>query len=211
MPKYELSKSRYLCSCHEKSEMLVRFLLVLICVVSVSSCMLVLTNGRLSHGYYVSPSETFKCRLPGGVLSRQLHIWDQKSTAGESVTFKLSSRLLWRVDHLRLNQLKLTGLSKIKERREQLERAKEHYFKYFLLPNLGHAEIKWERYERAGETEVLISHTRLKSDGMDGVREILFSIDGNYLNVLHHAQGISGNLDSVILGSLGLYKSCEFK
>ena len=58
---------------------------------------------------------------------------------------------------------------------------------------------------------MLISYTHLKSDDMEGVRELLFSVDGNYLNVLHHAQNISGNLDKVILGSLGLYKSCEFK
>ena len=190
---------------------LVRFLLVLTCLVSLSSCVLLLTDGRLSHGYYVSQSETFRCRLPGGVLSRQLLIWDQRSAVGESVTFKLGSRLLWRVDHLHLSQLKLEGLDKIEARRAQLEKGKENYFKYYLLPNLGRAEIKWEIYEQAGGTEVLISHTYLKSDGMEGVRELLFSVDGNYLNVLHHAQNISGNLETIIPGSLGLYKSCEFK
>ncbi len=189
----------------------VRFLLGLACVVLLSSCVVLLTNGRLSHGHYVSQSETFSCRLPGGVLSRQLDVWDQRGAVGESVTFKLGSRLLWRVDHLHLRQLKLKGLDKVQARREQLERGKEHYFKYYLLPKLGKAEIKWETYKQVDGTEVLISYTHLKSDGMEGVRELLFSVDGNYLNVLHHAQNISGNLDKVILGSLGLYKSCEFK
>ena len=130
---------------------------------------------------------------------------------GTSVTFRLGSRLLWRVDHLHLSRLKLEGLDEDKGRRAQLERGKEHYFKYYLLPNLGPAEIKWERYERAGETEVLIAHTYLKSDGMKGIRELLFSVDGNFLNVLHHAQGISENLESIIPGSLALYESCEFE
>ena len=188
-----------------------RFLLSLTCMVLLSSCVVLLTNGRLSHGHYVSQSETFSCRLPGGVLSRQLDVWDQRGAVGESVTFKLGSRLLWRVDHLHLRQLKLKGLDKIQARREQLERGKDHYFKYYLLPKLGEAEIKWEIYKQVGGTEVLISYTYLKSDGMEGIRELLFSVDGNYLNVLHHAQNISGNLDKIILGSLGLYKSCEFK
>lgn len=143
-------------------------------------------------------------------MSRQLHVRDQSSALGESVTFQLGSRVLWRVDHFHLGQLKLAGLKGIKERRERLEKGKEHYFKYYLLPNLGSAEIKWERYERTDETEVLIAHTYMRSDGMEGVRELLFSIDGDYLNVLHHAQNISSNLESIILGSFGLYKSCEF-
>ena len=189
----------------------IRFLLALVCIVPVSSCMLLLTNGHLSHGHYISPSETFRCKLPGGALSRQLHIWDQRSAMGESVTFKLGSRLLWRVDHLHLNRLELEGLDRVGERREQLERGKENYFKHYLLQELGSAQIRWERYERTDETEVLIAHTYLKSDGMEGVRELLFSVDGDYLNVLHHAQGISGNLENIILGSFGLYKSCEFK
>lgn len=130
---------------------------------------------------------------------------------GETVTFKLGSRLLWRVDHLYLSRLKLKDLDKGQGRRAQLERGKEHYFKYYLVPNLGPAEIKWERYERADETEVLIAHTHLESDGMEGVRELLFSVDGDYLNVLHHAQAISENLENIIPGSLALYKSCEFE
>lgn len=194
-----------------KSAALTCFLLALACIVALSSCMLLLTNGRLSHGHYVASSETFKCRLPGGALSRQLHIRDQKSTVGETVTFKLGSRLLWRVDHLHLSQLKLKGLDEVRDRREQLEKGKEHYFKYYLLPNLGPAQIRWERYERTEEVEVLIAHTHLKSDGMEGVRELLFSVDGDYLNVVHHAQSISGNLENIILGSFGLYKSCEFE
>ena len=129
---------------------------------------------------------------------------------GGTVTFKLGSRLLWRVDHLHLSRLKLKDLDKTEGRRAQLERGKAHYFRYYLLPNLGSAEIRWERYERADETEVLIAHTHMKSDGMDGIRELLFSVDGDHLNVLHHAQGISENLESIIPGSLALYESCEF-
>ena len=194
-----------------KSAVVIRFLLLLTCIVSLSSCMLLLTDGRLSHGDYISPSETFRCTLPGGALSRQLHIRDQRSAVGETVTFKLGSRLLWRVDHLYLDQLELGGLDKVKQRREQLEKGKENYFRYYLMPSLGFAEIKWERYERTDEAEVLIVHTYLKSDGMEGVRELLFSVDGEYLNVLHHAQNVPGNLENIILGSFGLYKSCEFK
>lgn len=186
-------------------------MLALSCIVLISSCAVFLLNGHLSHGYYISPDKTFRCKLPGGALSRQLHIWDQRSALGTTVTFKLGSRLLWRVDHLYLSRLKLKDLDKGLGRRAQLERGKEHYFKYYLLPNLGPAETKWERYERAGETEVLIAHTYLKSDGMKGIRELLFSVDGNYLNVLHHAQGISENLESIIPGSLALYESCEFE
>ena len=186
------------------------FLLALVCMATLSSCMLLLTNGRLSHGHYISPSETFRCRLPGGALSRQLHIWDQRSAVGETVTFRLSSRLLWRVDHLHLSQLKLKDLDKVQDRRAQLEKGKEHYFEYYLLPKLGPAQIRWERYERTDDVEVLIVHTHLESDGMVGVRELLFSVDGDYLNVVHHAQSISGNLENFILGSFGLYKSCEF-
>ena len=81
---------------------------------------------------------------------------------GEIVTFKLGSRLLWRVEHLRLDHLKLDGLALTKERRQQLEKGKENYFEYYLLPNLGLAEIKWERYEEVNGKEVLISHTYLK-------------------------------------------------
>lgn len=173
--------------------------------------MLFLLNGQLSHGYYVSPTKAFKCKLPGGVLSRQLHIWDQRSPIGETVTFNLGSRLLWRVEHLRLNPLKLDNLGRIEERRQQLEKGKENYFEHYLLPNLGFAEIKWERYEEVNGKEVLISYTYMKSDGMEGTRELLFSVDGSHLNVLHHAQNISETLEIVIAGSLELYESCEFR
>lgn len=186
-------------------------LLVLGSIVSISSCAMFLLNGNLSHGYYEASSKTFRCRIPGGVLSRQLHIWDQSSAIGESVTFKLGSRLLWRVEHLRLVRLELAGLDRVQDRREQLERGKKNYFKHYLLPDLGTAEIRWERYERTEDTEVLIVHTYLESDGMAGVRELLFSVDGEYLNVVHHAQGISDNLENIIPGSFGLYKSCEFE
>ncbi len=187
------------------------FPLALVCMMSLSSCMLLLTNEHLSHGYYVSPSETFRCKLPGGALSRQLHIRDQRNAVGETVTFKLGPHLLWRVDHLHLSQIKLKDMDKVRDRRAQLEKGKEHYFKYYLLPNLGSAEIRWERYEQTDDTEVLIAHTHLESDGMAGVRELLFSVDGDYLNVVHHVQGISGNLENIIQGSFGLYKNCEFR
>lgn len=186
-------------------------LLVLAGIVSISSCSMLLLNGNLSHGYYEASSKTFRCRVPGGILSRQLHIRDQRGTIGESVTFKLGSRLLWRVEHLRLDRLELANLDRVRDRREQLERGKRNYFKHYLLPDLGTAEIQWERYERTEDAEVLVAHTYLESDGMAGIRELLFSVDGDYLNVVHHAQSISGNLENIIQGSFWLYKNCEFK
>ena len=175
-----------------------------------ASCALLLLNGHFSHGYYISPSETFKCKLPGGAFSTQLKVSDRSSAIGETVTFKLRPGLLWRVDHLHLNHHKLAKLNKLMIRRVQLEEAKENYFKHHLLPNVDIAEIRFEYYKRVKETDVLIVHTYLKWDASEEDRELLFSIDGNYLNVLHYAQNISDELKNITSGSFGLYKSCQF-
>ena len=179
-------------------------------VFTIPSCALLLLNGHLSHGYYVSPSESFKCKLPGGAFSTQLKISDRRNSIGETVTFKLDSGLLWRVDHLRLDQHKLAKLNGLKSKRKQLDEAKLNYFKYHLHPNVDITEINWEQFKRVNETEVLIAHTYLKWDKLEENRELLFSINGDYLNVLHYAQNISTELQNITSGSLGLYKSCEF-
>ena len=187
-----------------------KFFYLAFCVFTISCCALLLLNGHLSHGYYVSPSETFKCKLPGGAFSRQLNISDRHNSMGETVTFKLDTGLLWRVDHLHLNDHKLANLSGLRNRREQLEQAKLNYIKFHLETNIDIVEINWEQYKRVNETEVLIAHTYLKWDKLEENRELLFSINGDYLNVLHYAQNISTKLQNITSGSLGLYKSCEF-
>ena len=179
-------------------------------VFTIPSCALLLLNGHLSHGYYVSPSESFKCKLPGGAFSTQLNISDRSNSIGETVTFKLDTGLLWRVDHLHLNDHKLANLSGLKNRREQLEQAKLNYIKFHLETNIDIVEINWEQFKRVNETEVLIAHTYLKWDKLEEKRELLFSINGDYLNVVHYAQNISTELQNITSGSLGLYKSCEF-
>lgn len=179
-------------------------------IFTISSCALLLLNGHLSHGYYVSPSESFKCKLPGGAFSTQLKISDRSNSIGETVTFKLDTGLLWRVDHLHLDHHKLANLSGLKNRREQLEQAKLNYIKYHLETNVDIVEINWEQYKRVNEIEVLIANMYIQWDASEETRELLFSIDDNYLNVLHYAQNISSVSQNITSGSLGLYKSCEF-
>lgn len=179
-------------------------------VFTISSCALLLLNGHLSHGYYVSPSESFKCKLPGGAFSTQLKITDRSNAIGETVTFKLDAGLLWRVDHLRLGHHKLASLDKIADKREQLEKVKINYFKHHLDSNLDIVEINWEQYKRVNDREVLITNTYLKWDASEETRELLFSINGDYLNVLHYTQNVSSKLQNITSGVLGLYKSCEF-
>jgi len=180
------------------------------CIFTISSCVLLLLNGHLSHGYYISPSESFKCKLPGGAFSTQLKISDRSNSIGETVTFKLDTGLLWRVDHLHLDHHKLANLSGLKSRREQLEQAKLNYFKHHLQHNVDIAEINWEQYKRVNEIEILIAHTYLKWDKSEETRELLFSIDGQYLNVIHYSQNISSELQNITSGAFGLYKSCKF-
>ena len=189
---------------------LLRCVLAYLLLAVTTSCALLLLNGHLSHGYYVSPQESFKCKLPGGVLSRQLKITDRSNDIGETVTFTLNAGLLWRVDHLRLGQHKLASLDNIADRREQLDKAKINYFKFHLQTSLDIAEVNWEQFKSVDNTEVLIVNTYLKWDSSEETRELLSSVDGDYLNVLHYAQNVSSNLKNITSGSLGLYKSCEF-
>lgn len=193
-----------------KYRILCRIPVMLVLLVSSSSCAFLLLNGHLSHGYYVSPSESFKCKLPGGALSGQLKITDRSNSISETVTFKLEPGLLWRIDHLHLGHHKLANLGGSTNKRGQLEAAKSNYFKNHLLSNLDIAEIKSEQYKQVNETEILMVYAYLKWDKAEDNRELLFSIDGDYLNVLHYAQNISSNLQIFTSGATGLYKSCQF-
>ncbi len=193
-----------------KYRILCRISVLLVLLMSLTSCVVLLLNGHLSHGYYVSPSESFKCKLPGGAFSRQLKITDRSNAIGETVTFKLEPGLLWRIDHLHLVHHELANFDSLTNRREQLEVVKSTYFKNHLLSNLEIAEIKSEQYKQINEVEVLIVYAYLQWDNAEDNRELLFSIDGDYLNVLHYAQNISENLQTITSGVTGLYKSCQF-
>lgn len=193
-----------------KYRILCRISVLLVLLMSLTSCVVLLLNGHLSHGYYVSPSESFKCKLPGGAFSRQLKITDRSNAIGETVTFKLEPGLLWRIDHLHLVHHELANFDSLTNRREQLEVVKSNYFKNYLLSNLEIAEIKSEQYKQINEVEVLIVYAYLQWDNAEDNRELLFSIDGDYLNVLHYAQNISENLQTITSGVTGLYKSCQF-
>ena len=70
-----------------KYRILCRISVLLVLLMSLTSCVVLLLNGHLSHGYYVSPSESFKCKLPGGAFCRQLKITDSSNAIGETVTF----------------------------------------------------------------------------------------------------------------------------
>ena len=193
-----------------KYRILCRISVLLVLLMSLTSCVVLLLNGHLSHGYYVSPSESFKCKLPGGAFSRQLKITDRSNAIVETVTFKLEPGLLWRIDHLHLVHHELANFDSLTNRREQLEVVKFNYFKNHLLSNLEIAEIKSEQYKQINEVEVLIVYAYLQWDNAEDNRELLFSIDGDYLNVLHYAQNISENLQTITSGVTGLYKSCQF-
>jgi hypothetical protein len=142
--------------------------------------------------------QSFKCKLPGGAFSRQLKITDSSNAIGETVTFKLEPGLLWRIDHLHLVHHELANFDSLTNRREQLEVVKSTYFKNHLLSNLEIAEIKSEQYKQINEVEVLIVYAYLQWDNAEDNRELLFSIDGDYLNVLHYAQNISENLQTAL-------------
>lgn len=178
--------------------------------VALGGCVLLLLNGHLSHGYYISPSESFKCKLPGGALSRQLEISDDSNSLGETVIFNLKLGLLWRVDHLKLGHHKLAIMNTTLTERENLDQAKSNYFKYHLEPNLDEVDINLEYYKKINESDVLIVHAYMKWKDKEEKRELLFSIDNDYLNVVHHSQNISSNLQKVTFGSIDMYKSCQF-
>lgn len=191
-----------------------RLILILVLSVYTSSCALLLLNGHLSRGYYEAKSETFKCKLPGGALSSQLNVTDSSNAIGETVTFALEIGLLWRLDHLLIGKHKLAMIDNTsinsEHRRNQLDLAKENYISNYLAQNTDHVEIKWEQFIAANNVEVLLTNTYVKWDDKEETRELLFSIDGDYLNIVHYLQNVSSELQTITSGATGFYKSCEF-
>ena len=188
----------------------IKYLVILGIVGLNAACALVLLNGHLSHGYYVSPSKSFKCKLPGGVLSRQLEIRDSSNPSGETVTLNLKFGLLWRVDHLKIGVHKLAMIDKKDVKRKSLDQAKELYINNYLRMNLDSVEIEWEQYNYVNGNEVLLLSVHLKWGEDEESRQLLFSIDNEYLNIIHHTQNISKQLQKITSNSLDVYKSCEF-
>ena len=183
-------------------------------VMLVSSCVLLLLNGNLSHGYYESVSKTFKCKLPGGALSRKVNVADSGNEIGETVTFSLDLGILWRLDHLRIGKHKLANIKTSpdnpEKRRLELDRVKDSYINLYLRENIDVVEVKWEQFEIVDGNEVLLANTYVKWDDNEEIRELLFSIDGEYLNVVHYAQNVSSELQNITTGAVGFYKSCQF-
>ncbi len=187
-----------------------KLIFILFVTITLCSCALILLNGRLSHGYYISSDDSFKCKLPGGVLSTQLEISDSNNSLGETVTFKHRLGLLWRVDHLKVSHHRLAIIDNSKNRRENLEQAKVNYIKYYLANNVDIIDINWELFDRVNDNDVLLVNAYLKWGEKEEGRELLFSINNNYLNVIHHSQNISSKLQKITSGAVDLYKSCEF-
>ena len=189
-------------------------LILIFCSMSLISCTLVLLNGNLSFGYYEPKSKTYKCKLPGGALSTKLGIVDRSNDIGETVTFSLNLGLLWRLDHLLIGKHKLAMLDNTKSspeaKRLQLDKAKEDYFNLYLTKNTDFVDVKWEQFDYVNEVEVLLASTYIKWEDKEEVRELLFSIDGDYLNIIHFAQNLSSDLQTFTTGAKGFYKSCEF-
>ena len=176
----------------------------------LGSCVIVLLNGHLSHGQYISPSETFKCTLPGGAFSSQLKITDSHNNLGETVTFKLTNDLIWKVDHLIIGKHKIAALEQNLSHRGRLEQAKKNYINYFLKPHLDVVEIKWEQYVGRKNSEVLHISTFLIWGENEEVRDMVFALNNGYLNVLQHSQKFSKKLNKITSNSLDLYNSCVF-
>jgi len=180
----------------------------------VSGCAAVLLSGHLSFNHYESKTGTFRCKLPGGALSSKLDVTDRSNDIGETVTFSLNLGLLWRIDHLLIGKHKLAMVNKTvnspEVRRLQLDKAKEDYFNLYLSQNTDHVEVKWEQFDYVNDVEVLIASTYIKWEDEEEVRELLFSIDGDYLNIIHFAQNISNDLQTITTGAKGFYKSCSF-
>jgi len=174
------------------------------------SCALLLLNGHLSRGYYEANSGTFKCKLPGGALSSKVEVEDRINELGETVTFSLNIGLLWRVDHLRIGKHKLAIIESSEDKRLQLDQAKDQYMSLYLAQHADQVEIKWEQFTFIDNVEVLLTNTYVKWDDKEETREVLFSIDGDYLNVIHYAQNVSDNLQTFTTGAAGFYKSCQF-
>ena len=188
----------------------IRCFTVLGTVLLACSCTLLLLNGRLSLGSYESKSATFKCRLPGGALSKRVDVLDRINDLGETVTFTLDIGLLWRLDHLRIGKHKLAKFETSLDKRQQLDQAKDNYMGLYLSQNADQVEIEWEQYIVVNDVEVLLTSTYVKWNDQEEKRELLFSIDGDYLNVVHYAQNVSSSLQNFTTNAVGFYKGCEF-
>jgi len=167
-------------------------------------------NGNLSHGYYQASSQTFKCKLPGGALSTSVDVIDRANDLGETVTFSHEIGLLWRLDHLRIGKHKLAHIDTSQDQRIQLEQAKDNYMSFYLTQHADQVEIEWEQYLTVGDAEVLLTNTYVKWNDKEETRELLFSVDGDYVNVVHYAQNVSKKLNSFTTNALGFYENCEF-
>jgi len=167
-------------------------------------------NGNLSHGYYEAKSQTFKCKLPGGALSSSVEVVDRMNDLGETVSFSLDLGLLWRLDHLLIGKHKLANIDTTKTRRIQLDQAKDNYMSFYLSQHSDQVEIEWEQYLIIEDSEVLLTSTYVVWEDKEERRELLFSIDGDYVNVIHHAQNMSKRLQSVTTSAAGFYQKCEF-
>jgi len=187
-----------------------KFFTLAILIFSSSACTLLLMNERFSHSHYISPSESYRCKLPGGILSTQLEVHQRSNEIGETVSFSHKSGLFWRIDHLRIGSHKIAMLDQAITRRERLEQAKNNYYSYHLEGNVDQAEIKWEQYAKANGEDVLVLYNYLKWNDVEENRELVFSIDKEYLNVVHHTQNLSGNIHKVTTNALDFYKSCVF-
>ena len=191
--------------------------IVFVCLTAtyLSGCVALLLSGHLSFNHYESKSATFKCKLPGGALNGRLQVTDRSNEIGETVTFSLDLGLLWRIDHLRIGKHKLamlqSGVTTPEARRVQLDQAKEDYFKLYLAQNTDQVEIQWEQFDLIDHKEILLANTYIKWEDKEEIRELLFSIDGDYLNIIHFAQNLSNDLQTITSGAKGFYKTCEFK
>lgn len=189
---------------------LVKIFTLVVFVSLSSACTLLLMNERFSHSHYTSPSESYRCKLPGGILSSQLEVHERSNEIGETVSFSHKSGLYWRIDHLRIGSHKIAMLDETISRRERLEQAKLNYYRYHLEENVELAEIKWEQYTKENGEEVLVLYNYLKWKDAEENRELVFSIDEEYLNVVHHTQNVSDKIHKVTTNALDLYKSCVF-
>ena len=118
--------------------------------------------------------------------------------------------MLWRVDHLKLGHHKLAIVDESLTERENLDLAKSNYFKHHLIPNLDEVDINWEHYKKINDSDVLIVQAYISWNKQEEKRELLFSIDNEYLNVIHHSQNISSNLQKITFGAIDMYKTCQF-
>ena len=188
----------------------IRYFAIWLASILSCSCTLLLLNGNLSLGIYEAKSATFKCKLPGGALSKSVDVVDRMNDLGETVTFTLDIGLLWRLDHLRVGKHKLAIFETSVDKRLQLDQAKDNYMGLYLTQNADQVEVDWEQYIVVNDVEVLLTSTYVKWDDQEEKRELLFSIDGDYLNVVHYAQNVSSNLQNFTTNATSFYKGCEF-